>query len=264
MSDRTVPLGESNPAAKRALKAKLSKLGLLIAVIAAVAAISCGFGWRLGLWYFRDGFKILEYSVYAAIAGGVLSLAGLLWPRGDNVRTATLAALLGLGTSLVIGGYPTYFRYVILPSKPYIHDITTDAENPPPFVAALPLRQGVENSAVYGGPDIAKQQQAGYPEIKPLHLGAPPTRVFDTALALVKDSGWEVTAAVPAEGRIEAFDTTFWYGFKDDIVLHMQADGSGTRLDMRSESRYGRSDFGVNARRIVKYMTALQDRLSGK
>jgi uncharacterized protein (DUF1499 family) len=261
VSNRTAP-SASSAAGRSSARARLSSCALALAVLAGIAAISSGFGWRLGLWYFRDGFKILEYSVYAAMAAGVLSLVALFWRHRAARRSGTLAALAGLVISLAIAGYPTYFRYIILPSKPYIHDITTDTENPPAFVAALPLRQGVENSATYGGPDVAKQQLAGYPDIKPAHFNAPPDRVFGAALALAIDSGWTVTAALPAEGRIEAFDTTLWYGFKDDIVLRIVADGAGTRVDMRSESRYGRSDFGVNARRITKYLAALQDRVA--
>jgi len=263
VSDRTAHSAASS-AGKSSTRATLSSYALTLAILAGIAAISSGFGWRLGLWYFRDGFKILEYSVYVAIAAGLLSLVALFWPRQRIRRSGTLAALCGLAVSVVIAGYPAYFRYVILPSKPYIHDITTDTENPPAFVAAVALRQGAENSATYGGPDIAKQQLASYPDIKPAFFNAPPDQVFAAALSLVKESGWTVTADAPAEGRIEAFDTTLWYGFKDDIVLRIIADGSGTRLDMRSESRYGRSDFGVNARRVAKFLAALQDRMASR
>ena len=61
-----------------------------------------------------------------------------------------------------------------------------------------------------------------------------------------------------ASGRIEATDTTFWMGFKDDVVIRIRPEGSGSRVDMRSVSRVGRSDIGVNAARIAGYLERLQ------
>ena len=69
--------------------------------------------------------------------------------------------------------------------------------------------------------------------------------------------GWEIVATVPAEGRIEATDTSLLFGFKDDIVIRVAAQGAGSRVDARSVSRVGRSDFGVNAKRIRKYFASL-------
>jgi uncharacterized protein (DUF1499 family) len=69
--------------------------------------------------------------------------------------------------------------------------------------------------------------------------------------------GWTMVAANAGEGRIEATDTTFWYGFKDDIVIRVTPAGAGSRLDVRSVSRVGRSDIGTNAKRIRKYLANL-------
>jgi len=146
---------------------------------------------------------------------------------------------------------------------PRIHDITTDVENPPAFVAIAALRVGVENPSAYAGGATAEAQQKAYPEIKPLHLAAAPADVFKAALAAARGFGWEVAAAVPAEGRIEVTATSFWYGFKDDVVIRIAAEGQGARVDMRSESRVGRSDFGVNARRVAAFLAALKGRVAG-
>ncbi len=54
-----------------------------------------------------------------------------------------------------------------------------------------------------------------------------------------------------AFGRIEAVDATFWFGFRDDVVVRIAAaPGGGSRVDVRSKSRVGRGDAGTNARRI--------------
>jgi uncharacterized protein (DUF1499 family) len=72
--------------------------------------------------------------------------------------------------------------------------------------------------------------------------------------------------AVPEEGRIEGTDTTTWFGFKDDVVIRISTDGSGSgsgsRVDIRSKSRVGGSDVGANAERIRDYLAALKVRLS--
>jgi uncharacterized protein (DUF1499 family) len=83
--------------------------------------------------------------------------------------------------------------------------------------------------------------------------------VFNRALDVAQRMGWELVAADQASGRIEATDTTTWFGFKDDIVVRVTSWGSGARVDMRSVSRVGRSDVGTNARRIREFLDALQE-----
>src|SRR6202022_4383493 len=120
------------------------------------------------------------------------------------------------------------------------------------FVAVLPLRQGAPNTAEYAGAALAAQQRAGYPGLAPVRFAAPPDQVFARAL------GWQIVAAVPAEGRLEATDRTRWFGFRDDVVVRVAAEGTGTRVDVRSVSRVGRSDLGTNARRIRRFEEALE------
>ncbi|MEX2241047.1 MAG: DUF1499 domain-containing protein [Burkholderiales bacterium] len=69
--------------------------------------------------------------------------------------------------------------------------------------------------------------------------------------------GWEIVATDAAAGRIEATDTTFWFGFKDDVVIRVEGDGAGSRVDVRSVSRVGVGDVGANAKRIRAYLRAL-------
>jgi uncharacterized protein (DUF1499 family) len=70
--------------------------------------------------------------------------------------------------------------------------------------------------------------------------------------------GLEIVGVEEDRGLLEATDTTFWFGFKDDVVVRIRAqeDGSGSRVDVRSVSRVGTSDLGVNARRIGEFLTA--------
>ena len=93
-------------------------------------------------------------------------------------------------------------------------------------------------------------------------LPAPPDRVLTTAEALARRLGWEIVAVVPAEGRLEATATTPWFGFKDDVVVRVTPAATGSRVDMRSKSRVGRSDLGVNAKRIRAFLAELTARPS--
>jgi uncharacterized protein (DUF1499 family) len=69
--------------------------------------------------------------------------------------------------------------------------------------------------------------------------------------------GWEIVAADVEEGRIEATDRTFWFGFKDDVVIRLTPSGERTIVDVRSKSRVGGSDVGTNARRIRSFLERL-------
>jgi hypothetical protein len=142
-------------------------------------------------------------------------------------------------------------------SLPNIHDVTTDTRDPPAFVTLLPLRRSSPNGADYGGPETAAQQRKGYPSIATPVVALPPPQAFERALAAAREMGWEIAAADPAAGRIEATDTTLWFGFKDDIVIRVRPDSAGSRIDVRSVSRVGTSDVGANARRIQKYLSRL-------
>jgi uncharacterized protein (DUF1499 family) len=143
---------------------------------------------------------------------------------------------------------------------PRIHDITTDTDHPPQFVALLAVRQKAPNGTAYGGARIAQAQKAAYPDIAPARLGTPPDQAFDRALDAAQRMGWKIIAADKAEGRIEATATTFWLRFKDDVVIRIAAAGSGSRLDIRSMSRVGRNDFGANAKRIRAFLQQLRSR----
>lgn len=226
-----------------------------MAVIVSVAAVglllAAGPGTRMGLWTFRTGFQMLRYAVYGGAGGAVLAVIALL--VGDRRGLAILALVLGLGAA----GPPVMLMRSAR-SKPPIHDITTDTDNPPPFVAVAPLRRDAANPVAYGGPEIAAQQKTAYPDLKPAALSVPPAQAFERALQAAKAQGWEIVAAVPAEGRIEATATTQWFGFKDDVVVRVRPEGAGSRVDVRSVSRVGRGDVGANAARIRKFLDALR------
>lgn len=233
---------------------KFARLPILFAVIALLLLIISGPGSQMGWWEFRTGFSLMRWTVYLGLGAAVLALLLLIVPRTRRRNVAPL--LLGLVLGLAASAMPLY-GLSQAKSLPMIHDITTDTQRPPEFVAILPLRAGAANPSEYGGPEIAAKQAEAYPDIRTQHLDAAPAEAFSRAEGIARDMGWEVVAADAGSGRIEATDTTFWYGFKDDIVIRIEADSSGSRIDVRSVSRVGLSDVGKNAKRIRAFVRAL-------
>jgi uncharacterized protein (DUF1499 family) len=237
----------------------LALCGFGLAVVSLMTLMLAGLGSRWGWWNFRFGFILLGWGAYgggaaASVGGAALALMGLSHERA--ARAVVVLAVLGLLGGLTAFGIPWQWKRTAQ-RVPAIHDITTDVNDPPKFVAVLPLRAGAPNPADYGGPEIAAQQRSAYPEIAPVVLNMPPERAFARALAAARGMGWQIVSESPAEGRIEATDTTLWFGFKDDIVVRVTPSGGGSRVDVRSVSRVGRSDVGTNARRIDAYVKRL-------
>jgi uncharacterized protein (DUF1499 family) len=234
---------------------KLSKIALYVAILAALLLIVAGPGARFGLWAFGTGFLLLRWALYLGLAAALFALVLMVIPktRAGSGALLAIALLVGLGAAWVPwNGYRT------ARSVPAIHDITTDTVNPPPFVAVLPLRADASNPPEYAGAEVAGKQRDAYPDIQSLILDESPAETFGKAVKAAKDMGWEIVAVEPNEGRIEATATTFWFGFKDDVVIRVGAEGSGSRLDIRSKSRVGRSDVGANAARIRRFTGMLQ------
>lgn len=226
-------------------------LALALAVIAVVLLAVGPVGWRAGWWHFRFALlTLMPWAAYFGLAALVVAVLALLLAAPIAVVAFVVGALIA---------YVPWHYDQIRQTVPPIHDITTDPDNPPAFVAAAPLRkaEGI-NPAAYEGAKIAEQQKRAYPDIAPLTVAAAPDAAFNEALDTAKRMGWTIVSSDPAAGRIEASDRSRWFGFTDDIVIRVAGEGTGSRIDMRSSSRLGRSDFGVNAERIRTYLAALR------
>lgn len=225
--------------------------GWVLALASVMAFVLGPLGTRAGWWTFREGFVLLRWCAYLGLAAAAASLVGGLLTRRWLLSAAAIA--IGLAVAAVPWQLYRGARQV-----PPIHDITTDINDPPAFVAVAPLRAGAPNGPEYDGPSVAAQQQRGYPDIKPLILPVPAATAFDRALAAARGMGWEIVASVPAEGRIEATATTRWFGFKDDVVIRVREEAQGSRIDVRSKSRVGVSDVGTNAKRIREFVERVE------
>ena len=224
-----------------------------LAAVALLLLLLAGPTVRLGLWDIGNGFGLMRWGAYLGLASVAVSLVTLLTRTGRRPVLLQVAALvIGAGVAFVPWYWLRQARRV-----PPIHDISTDLEHPPEFVAVLPLRAGAPNPAVYGGPEVAAAQREGYPDLHSLMVHLPPGPAFARALVSARAMGWTLVAADSAAGRIEATATTRWFGFKDDVVIRVEPDPAGSRVDMRSVSRVGQSDVGANARRIRTYLARL-------
>jgi uncharacterized protein (DUF1499 family) len=229
---------------------------LVLAVLVDVAAALAGFGTRLGLWHFRTGFDILKWAAYGGLVVALVALAGGVLALKARRPAGFVLCLVALAGGAVVFAMPLQWRMTAARVPP-IHDITTDTVRPPQFVDILPLRRDAPNPSDYGGAAVAAKQLTAYSDIKTQIINASPEDTFAQALDAARSMGWRIVAAVPAEGRIEATDTTFWFGFTDDIVVRIEGAGYRSLVDVRSVSRVGRSDVGTNAGRIREFLRRL-------
>ncbi len=232
------------------------RLTLAAALLGGLLLLASGVGTRFGLWTFRTGFTVLRWGAYLGLAAAAAALLQLAVARWRAPRAWPLVAALAVG--LVVAGVPRLWQQRAR-AVPPIHDITTDTDDPPAFAAILPLRADAPNPATYAGSELAATQRQAYPDLEPLMLALSPGDAFRQALAAARAEGWEIVAADSAAGRIEATETTPWFGFKDDVVVRVRPAGEGSRIDVRSVSRVGKSDVGTNARRIRGYLQRLRD-----
>ena len=242
--------------------------GLLVGLLALAGPVAI---W-LGLADFRLGFKLLQLAYGAAIwIAGITALGAVL--VFVLARRRQLAAAGSLGGLALVGAVAAalvwYLPQTYRPPEgtPVIHDIATDPYSPLSFVAIAPLRADAPNNMEYGvmeGVDTVQEhidlQHAAYPDIVPQELVGPVDEVYARTLAAVERLGWEVVAADAAAGRIEATDTTFWFRFKDDVVITVsENDAGGTVLQARSTSRVGRGDVGKNAARLRELFALVRE-----
>lgn len=246
------PLGPSdNQVSKAAL------WSIYIALAAVGLAVGSGLGYRAGLWSVPVSIGVLGISVIAGGAALVVSGFGIYRSlRLDRAPLGYGYSLIGL---MIAGGLILFLALQLkdAPNLPAIHDITTDTANPPNFVALLSVREASPNGAAYDY-DARDEQIAAYPEILPLYIkGAKVAGATALAESQARKMGWEIAAIEPGLGRIEATDTTFWFGYKDDIIIRITAKEDGVMVDLRSVSRVGIGDLGANAKRIETFLSAL-------
>lgn len=246
----------SMPGARSFSKGRISRAafaGFAVSLI-SLALVAGGYtALMAGLLPEMAAFRTFRAGVELSFIAFAISLMGWRYTRQAPGRKM---AVVGIAISLLILA-PMSPLIVKAFSVPPIHDITTDTDNPPLFDALLAQRAQSPNISDYGGEALAAMQKAAYPDIAPLHLPIAPQEAFLRAQKLVESRGWTVAAADAAAGRIEATSITKMMRFKDDVVIRITQSGEGSIVDMRSVSRLGKSDVGVNAERIRAFLKEL-------
>ena len=227
-----------------------------VAAIAIVVLGAAGPVYRLGA-SLATAYEIMRWAAYIGLAASLIAAGSTVFSYRGRRWMGTLVSVLALIVGLTAIAIPMSWqrRAQRLPS---IHDITTDLENPPTFEAILAKRVDAPNR-LDRTPQLSLLQKEGYPDLAPVTLPTAPATAFDRALRVAQSRGWEIVTADKSSGRIEATDTTRWFGFTDDVVVRLTPWGAGTRVDLRSTARAGAGDLGRNAGRIREFLDDLSE-----
>lgn len=271
--------------------------GALVAALGAVVWFGvAALGTRLGLWGWQVGLETLTLKIGPPMVSGVigLSLAAMIAAlvKAPRKRPFMMAMAALLISGLTMGRLAAHEGQ--MDRLPPLHDIQTDWADPIiPSDALVTEREAtgaqnaIEDDPVISvaadarwpglsGRRVAEVQEEAefvpgeqkspratpYPKLAPLIAPGTPEEGYAAALAAVEARGWNIVLVDPEEGRIEATETSFWYGFKDDILIRVRPDEAGVRIDVRSASRVGLSDLGVNAKRVRNLLDELEVRLN--
>jgi len=226
---------------------------LIVAVVAAALLLIGPLGYRLGVLPLRAGLLVPVAGLLIAALDALAGLVALAFIFRPQWKAARVPALHGLGVSLLVVAVMGV-QLVAGMGAPPIHDISTDLDDPPEFVAVPALRAPGDNDLTFNREGLAEPTRKAYPWVRPIDTDLSVAAALARAREVANELGWEIVAEDPS-GRLEATDTTFWYGFKDDIVIRVRPrNGGGARVDLRSASRLGISDLGLNARRIGTFI----------
>ena len=250
----------------QASAARIAFGGFLIAWILALVA---SFGTRLGWWNLQTGFLILLPAISAGAIGLLCGVAWMWSALARNESTGARWGVIGLIGSAIAVGIPLNDARLAMISPP-IHDISTDIEYAPAFKTVLPLRAGATNGPDYDGPrtlvydgkktTVSALQKKYYEDVIPYIVFGKPLAIFWRGLNAANAMGWHVVSFDPKTLRIEATESSFWFGLTDDIVIRVKPAGKlGARLDIRSKSRVGENDMGANAARIRAFVKELKE-----
>jgi hypothetical protein len=205
----------------------------------------------------------------ACFAGAALVLvmslvAGLdIWVTGRQGAARIVVATLVAGMLLAIpAGLAITSR-----NFPVINDITTDMKDPPDISDTENVRGAGSNPVTYPADRFANLQQASYPDIKTLVVPRSAEETFELVLQAIAKLKMRSTYEAPpdeepgAPGIVELVDRTTVIGFADDVAIRITGDETSSRVDIRSASRFGKSDFGRNAERVRSILREIGNRL---
>ena len=245
------------PTSRLAIWARRCAFFSLMATVLSILIV------RSGILEIVPSLATFAGALVFAVIGIVLAFGAfiVIWKDGTGGMGYAVTAI-GIGIALI--AYPAYLGYRAT-KLPMINDITTDPLDPPRFDVLARLRP--RGTVEYAGLYAAELQREAYPDVEPLNVTAAPKAAYDATMAIIVRRKWRVVVDRPPlpprrDGVIEAVARTPIMGFRDDIAVRVRREDDGSRIDVRSASRYGRHDFGTNAARIKSLLEDIDDRLT--
>jgi len=270
-TDVTVPPQKPKGIKRQKVRKWVLRLSLALTILVPLLFAFAAIGHKLGLIGLKTSFGLINLNLGPKLAmlGGLVGLIALVLAMLVTPRKGIAIAIVGLIVPGFIIGRLAGVKAKV-DNLPFIHDVTTDTQDVPMFTAAImDQRAKVEgvNSADYAGKKDSRDkklvsvlQSQAFPEVRPLILEESPAVIFGKAETIAKQMGWNIATSDVEAGIIEATDTTFWYGFQDDVIIRIKpSEGGGTVVDIRSLSRVGGSDLGKNAARVTDFLSRLKE-----
>lgn len=274
----SVPPPKETGRKRRNIRKWVLRVSLALTILGPLIFIVAAIGHKIGLFSLGFSFGTLTRGVgpNILIAGLIVSILALILAVIVKPKKGILIGIVGILIPAVGLGYAIQVKNKAQ-RLPFIHDVTTDTQNVPQFGAEI-MAERAETKGVnttdyagkmarstdaQGNPTeslVSVLQTRGYPDIRSIVVSDDKEAAFAKAEAVARQMGWKIKATNPEAGTIEATDTTFWYGFKDDVIIRLRnSEGGGTLVDIRSISRIGGSDLGKNAERIHDFLDRMKD-----
>ena len=247
-------------------QARTVRVGMIVGIVGLAAVTLSGPSYRFGVLPVTPALLLFAIGALVLLAGGITLLIGWFSALRRGIAVSN-GAPIAAGMSVFVFGYVVTWILKGIGSAP-IHEVTTDVSDPPQYVAIAAIRASLPNLNPTGYEatftlqgrtiDATAAQEKFYPDLKPLQLALSPADAFAKAQQAAKQLGWAQVAANPEAGRLEATDTTAFFGFKDDIVVRIRPSAAGSVVDVRSKSRVGGGDAGTNAARVRKFLALMR------
>ena len=222
-----------------------------------------------GAWLFKFGVASFGISSTLVLIGFGLSVIFAVLTIGTLFVSVLRKQPFGLFTMFVafvicfcLAGYAAIL-YNKASTNPVIYNVSTDLVDPPKFSQAILDLRGESSNPVELDDRHKELLKGAYDDVRSLVLNLNKSRVYTTALELVKERGWEIVSQDEQAGTIEAIATTFWFGYKDDVIVRVRGDAeeNSTTVDLHSVSRIGQTDLGKNAERIRNFLDDLSEKI---
>jgi hypothetical protein len=148
--------------------------------------------------------------------------------------------------------------------------------------------------------EYSKKMILAYPKLQSRRYPAGPERVLEAVRTIIDENEWLLTGSqgipelknnaesentteladnntetqageeqieenieTPDDIYIEVLERTFVFGFENDVIIRIVSEDRNTLVDVRSSARWGKHDFGYNAKLIESFLQQLDAALLG-